>query len=227
MIKDFRLGIAMMRNGLNYDRAIGGVFLIIVVALAYVILLPIPAVAGLLVMIGVMGVTQTVHSVTISTMVQSSPYKKKLRTTISAYISFMVMVIGNTICLIMYWLAYLRIENNKSIIFLHMYKYDEKTYANTIIICALLMVAFVLYTTLSNVFFWSSTIVFLGWWIWKRFSDITVMFELFDISIKEAIILSYVIVLIGSVVLYVLNCLLYKFDYHKLSFKGLIKRASK
>lgn len=227
MIKDIKLGITMMRNGLNYDGAMGGVLLVVVFSLLYIFFFPVPLVSGLFIAVGVLGVVQQIYTVTISGLVQTSPFKKKLRTIIPAYIAGIALLIGNTLCIGMHWIAYLRMKDNASIIYTYLYGYDPKMYANSLVICALFMVFFLIYCTWSNVFFWASTVLFLGGWVWIRFFHGDFELAFWDITIETAVVLSYVVVLIGSIVLYGINCLLYKFEYSEWSFRGLMKRASK
>lgn len=225
MIKDIKLGIAMMQNGLTYEHGLFAFLFSIGASIIFAFLLPVPMLSGVFIAAGVLGVVQQVYTVTVSTMVQSSPYKKKLRTTIPAYIAGMVLVIGNTICLVMHWLAYLRVKDNTSIYLMSM-EYDSKEYANSMIICAAFMVLFLLFTVLANVFFKLGILVCVGVWIWFRVLNTTIEFVFWDISIETGIVLSYVVVLIGSVVVYGVNCLIYKFEYSELGFRGAIKRAS-
>lgn len=227
MIKDIKLGIAMMRNGLNYEGALGAILLIVVVSLFYVIIFPVPIMSGLFIAAGVLGFVQQVYTATISTMVQSSPYKKKLRTIIPAYIAGIAMLIGNTMSLVIHWITYLRMKDSSSFIYTYLYGYDSKKYANSLIICALFMVLFLLYMVASNVFFWQGLALGVGAWIWIRFFNSEIDIAFWDISIEAGILLSYVVVLIGAGILYVINCLIYKFEYSEVSFRGLIKRASK
>lgn len=225
MIKDIKLGIAMMQNGLTYVHGIFAFLIAVGASIIFAFLLPVPMLSGLFIAVGVLGVVQQVYTVTVSTMVQSSPYKKKLRTTIPAYIAGIVLVIGNTMCLVMHWLAYLRVKDNTEI-YLMLMEYDSKEYANSMIICATFMVLFLLFTVLANVFFKLSILVCIGIWIWFRVLNTTIEFVFWDISIETGIVLSYVVVLIGSIVLYGVNCLIYKFEYSELSYRGAIKRAS-
>lgn len=226
MIKDLKLGIALMRNGLAYDTAVGVFFLAVGMGVVLLILLPLPVMSGLYIALSVSAVVWQVYSTTISTMIQSSPYKKKLRTTIPVYIALIMMLIGNTLCIVMHWLAYLRVKDNDSIFLMGM-EYDSKTYANTILICSFLMVAFLLFTLVSNIFYKISVVILLGAWIWFRIFFETVEFAFWDISIGAAVVLSYIVVLIGCVALYGLNCLLYKLEYSEASVRGMIKRAAK
>lgn len=227
MIKDIKLGIEMMRNGLNYDGALGAIVIIVIASLLYMFFFPVPMISGVFIAAGVLGVVQQVYTTTLSTMVQSSPYKKKLRTIIPAYIAAMAMLIGNTMSLAMHGLTYLRMKDDTSFMYTYLYGYDPKEYANSLVICALFMVLFLLYTIISNVFFWQCVILVIGAWIWIQFFMGKIDLIFWDLSMKEGIVISYVVVLIGAGILYVVNCLMYKFEYSELSFRGLLKRASK
>ena len=62
MIKDIKLGIAMMRNGLNYAGALGAILLIVVASLLCLIFVPVPMMSGVFIATGVLGIVQQVYT---------------------------------------------------------------------------------------------------------------------------------------------------------------------
>lgn len=223
MIKDIRLGVSIIKYGLNFYVSISVVFFLLGLLALNMILFPTPLFATIFIPLVMMGIVQQVYTTTVSTMVQSSPYKKKLRTTVPTYMAMIEMIIGNTLSLVLHWISYLRTKDNPSIVL----EYDTKLYANTILICAVLMVIVLVYTVLGNVFFGPCVIIAIGGWIGLRWLIRNMEFVGVNISIEVAVVLSYIVVLIGTGILYLVNNMIYKYEYAEMSFRGFIKRASK
>ena len=76
-------------------------------------------------------------------------------------------------------------------------------------------------------FFKIGTCLFVVICIWFRFFNEPMDLIFWKISTEGAILLSYAIVLLGSFVLYIVNCCIYKFQYSEWTYRGLLKRASK
>ena len=226
MIKDLKLGIAMMQNGIGSDSAISVFILVAGIMAVFTLLLPLPILSGLYISACAGGVIWQVYSTTISTLVQTSPHKKKLRTIIPVYLAVIVMLIANTFCIAMHGLAYLRMRENKEIALINL-QYDPITYANTIVMGAILIVVVSLVMILINIFYKIGSAVLIGACVWFRFFWDGAVFRFWNISIETGIILSYGVVLIGCVILYVVNCLIYKYEYSELAVRSIIKRASK
>ena len=225
MIKDIRLGFSVIKYALNYNSIIFAFFFSVGVSLFCLLFLPLPIMSGLYIGLWVPGLVMSINSVTVSTMVQSSPYKKKLRTTVPAYFACMALIVGNTMCIGVHWLTYLRIKDNTPL-FLS-FVYDPETFASSIVVCAVIMVLLLLYTVMANVFFWTGTGLLVAMVIWFRWFDEPMGLIFWEISTEAAIVFSYVIVLLGSFALYILNCCIYRFQYSEWSYRSLLKRASK
>jgi hypothetical protein len=173
---------------------------------------------------GVIAGVQLIYSLSVSTMVQSSPYKKRLRTTVPTWIAVISMVIANTLCIFVEWLIYLRIKNNTNPFVEIVYeKGEHETY---MVITAGFLVGILLFTVVAMRFFWVAILLGYGGWTWFRYTFDRVDVSYLNISLEAAIVLSYVIVLLGCGIVYVFNCLTYKLEYSELSFRGLLKRAS-
>ena len=225
MIKDIKLGFSIMKYALNYNGMMLGLLLSMGASVVYAILIPIPIIACLFIGIGVMGPVQCIHSFSVSTMVQSSAHKKKLRTTVPTYFASMALLIGNTMCIGIHWLLYLRIKDNVPS-FLS-FEYDPETYASSIVVCAVIMVVILVYVITASVFFKTGTCLLVVIFIWFRFVNEPMDLIFWEISTEGAILLSYAIVLVGSFVLYIVNCCIYRFQYSEWTYRGLLKRASK
>ena len=225
MIKDMRFGFSIIKYALNYDGIITGFLLSWGASAIYGILIPVPILPGLLIGLGTVGLVQSINSATVSTMIQSSPYKKKLRTTIPAYFAFISLLVANLMSIGIHWISYRMIKD--STYFFFTFGYDSKTWASSIVICSVILVSILLYTVIADVFYWTGIFVGIVMWILFRFSNQSIESIFWEISMETAIVLSYVVVLLGSIVLYVVNCLVYKFEYSPLSFRSLLKRACK
>lgn len=224
MIKDIKLGLSLMKNGLNYYGAIAGVLIGIGGGLLFLLLLPLGLLSNIFIGIGVIAGVQLIYSLSVSTMVQSSPYKKRLRTTVPTWIAVISMLIANTIYILVEGVAYLRTKNNTKPYMQIVYEQGE--HETHIVAAAVLMVLFLLLTVVMIRFFWISILLEWGGFGLFLFSMRGVEFSYLNISLEAAIILSYVIVLLGCGIMYVFNCLTYKKEYSELSFRGLLKRAS-
>ena len=122
MIKDIKLGMSIIKYGLNFYTSISVVCFLLGLMALNMILLPTPLFSTIFTPLVMMGIVQQVYTTTVSTMVQSSPYKKKLRTTVPTYMAMIEMLIGNTLSLVLHWISYLRTKDNVSVLL----EYDSK-----------------------------------------------------------------------------------------------------
>ena len=222
MINDIKLGLSMIKYGLNVRGAIFGVVFGIGAALLFILLFPVGMFSGLLIGIVVGVGVQLIYSLSVSTMIQSSPYKKRLRTTVPTWIAVISMLIANTLYLLMEGLAYLKNTTNPFVEVI----YESGERETGIVFIAGLLVFSLLYTVIGIRFFWISLVLLFGALSWFRMAAEGMFTFNLDISMEAAILLSYVIVLLGCGIMYVFNCLTYKYEYSELSFRGLLKRES-
>lgn len=98
-----------------------------------------------------------------------------------------------------------------------------------VILDAVLMLIMVIYNAVALKLFWQSTLVFLvvymAAYLYSTSQMIIVDETLKILPLGVAILLSYVTILVGSILLYVLLRLFYKKPYNKISFHSLLKRA--
>lgn len=220
MIRDIKLGFRILKYGLNYKVTMVGLLICCVGGL----LMQFAEFGILYVGIGAMLVIQLIHSVSVSTMVQTSPYKKKIQTTVPTLFAAGGMLITNTISVIAQWLGHQRAVNNTNPNFIITYAQGE--YETGFLFSSFALVFIVLYGALSMKCFWLGLIIFLGGFF--GFMKFAVQGEISYIMMPEwlAIVLSYVITLLGCLAMYAISCITYKRDYSKRTFDNLLKRAA-
>ena len=202
MIKDIKLGLSLMKNGLNYYGAIADILTGIGASVLFLFLIPVGLFSGLFIGMGVTVGAQLIYSLSVSTMVQSSPYKKRLRTTVPTWIAVISMLIANTLCILMEGLIYLITKNNTNPYMQVIYEIGEHEWY--IVADAVMMVYFLLFMVAGIRFFWISILLGCGGFrLFLSFME-GVEFSYLNISLEAAIILSYVIVLLGCGIMYVL-----------------------
>lgn len=226
MIKDVKLGLSVMKYGLNYHGVVALIFTVAGAGLLFSVLMPMSILPGILLGVGIMGVMQSVYSISTSTMVQSSPHQKKLRTTIPVIFAIAIMLFMNTCNIFFSWVSSLVVENNKSVIFQLMHKINDGDYQANIILSSFLWVCMLLFGTLFMRFLWIALLIML---LLGRMGLISVLYlwvYSYSISVEKAVFLSYVIVLLGCGILYVLNCLCYKYPISERKFRNWLKYES-
>ena len=224
MIKDIRLGLSLMKYGLNYRMSIFGILLCLAATMFFMWLLPVAAVGGIILSVVPLFVAQLIFSLTVSTMAQTSPYKKRLQTSVPTIFAMICSLIANTIVVIIHWFNYQRVMNNTDPFLTITYEPGE--YETGYLFTAIFLVWILLYTTLSMKYFWPATIIMVGgFWAVRAYVE---QGELIYIVMPDwvAILLSYVIVLLGCAVFYLITCVTYKKPYSDITFDSLLKRAS-
>lgn len=218
MINDFKLGLKLMRHGLQFKYSIVSTLLFLVLGLAVMTSdVPIVMIGTIYAMFGGVMVYQLVHSLTCAGLVQSSPLKKRLQTSVPAICTFVCMVILNTIVVCAkLWMARLN----------HTLMRDVAT---DILLGSVGTVIVLVYMGMAMKAFWLSTIVFIvASSIGGVFLGIGLGLEWFaswNVSIGAAIVISYLAVAAGCFLMYLISLALYKKDYSKTTFDSALKRA--
>ena len=223
MIKDIKFGFQIMKYGLNFKASMIGLAFCMGIGILFSILLQVGAIGCLYASMGALFTVQLIHSVSVSTMVQTSPYKKKLQTIIPAVVGTLCMLIMNTFAVITQWMGYQRAINNTNPNLIIIYEPGE--YETGYIISSLILVYVLLYTAFAMKHFWVAMVILIGGCIAIQNLDRLGMIDYVMIPEGLAIALSYVIVLFGGFIMYVISCLSYKKDYSKATFDNLLKRA--
>lgn len=223
MIHDIKLGFKVMKYGLNFKMTLVGLLVCCGGGLLIQCLLPVAGIGVLYLGVGGMLFIQLLHSVSVSTMVQSSPYKKRLQTTVPTVFASVWLLIANTASVVAQKLDYQRAVNNTNPFVSITYEPGE--YETGFLFAAFALVFIVLYGVLSMKCFWLSTIIFLAGFF--GFMQFLKKGEISYIVIPEwsAILWSYGIVLLGCFVIYIISCITYRREYSKATFGTLLKRA--
>lgn len=129
----------------------------------------------------------------------------------------------NTFAVITQWLGYQRAINNTNPNLIITYEPGE--YETGYIISSLVLVFVLLYTAFAMKHFEVASVIMIGGFL--GFQNLAQMGKINYVIMPEgvAIVLSYAIVLLGGLIMYVISCLSYKKDYSKATFSNLLKRA--
>ena len=223
MIKDIKLGLTVMKYGLNYHGVIALIFTMAGAGLLFSVLMPMSILPGLLLGVGIMGVMQSVYSLSTSTMVLSSVHQKKLRITIPVIFATVTMLLANTCNIICCWVSNFVIENNKSIILQLTHKINEGDYQGTILLSSFVWVCMLVFGALFMRFLWITLLIMFLLGRMGLISFLYLWVYSYSISVEMAVFLSYVIVLFGCGILYALNCLCYKYPISERKFRKWMK----
>lgn len=223
MIKDIKFGFQIMKYGLNFKACMIGLAFCMGVGLLFSILLPVGAIGCLYAGMGVLFTVQLIHSVSVSTMVQTSPHKQRIQTLIPTVIGTLCLLITNTFAVIAQWMGHQRAINNTNPNLIIVYEPGE--YETGYIISSLVLVYMLLYTAFAMKHFGVAMVILIGGCIAIQNLDQLGKIDYVMIPEGLAIVLSYVIVLFGGFIMYVISCLSYKKDYSKATFDNLLKRA--
>ncbi|MBQ8518949.1 MAG: hypothetical protein IJ455_05010 [Agathobacter sp.] len=221
MIRDIKLGFRLLKYGLNAKSSIIPMGICIILGVIMDLLWFVGGFSNLFLGMGSMILIQQIHSITISTMVQSSPYKKRLQTVIPTLVSGVYLLIAHTLCLILRWISYEKALNNTNPDFIIIYAPGE--YETGMLFTALLLVFITLYTALSMKCFWLGSIIFIGSFMW--FSNNADRITYMIMPAWLAVILSYGIILLGCGITYLIFYVTYKREYSKPTFDMQLKRA--
>ena len=167
--------------------------------------------------IGAIMVVQLINSVSVSAMVQTSPYKKKLQTIIPALHAGSYLLIINTLNIVM-----LLVGTN-------FFEWDKTLISNSILMSSGIMIIIGVYMNIALKFFWPATIVFfIAYFLY--YIPLGLMELLEDeaemiLPLEMSIVISYVVVIAGSVLMYVISLAIYKFEYSKITWEAALKRA--
>lgn len=217
MINDFKLGVKLMKHGLQFKSSMLCVLAFIVIGIVFEMSDSNMPFGGFYMMIGGVFIYQLVQSVTCAGLVQTSPQKKRLQTTASAMCAFVGTMIANTISIIVKLLvAHLNHTQSSSlaanIIF---------TSGYTVILMVYLGASMKAFLPSSGLFF---VLLFGMGFFYGFLASRSSNLEL-NLSVGAAIAISYLAVIVGSALMYVVSLALYKKDFSKMTFESSLKRA--
>ena len=218
MINDIKLGFKLMKHGLQFKTTVLCVVLFVLGGIMAGIADDEFSLSGFaFVMAAIMGY-QLVQSVTCSTMVQSSPQKKKLQTTVSTICTWVCMMIFNTILVVV------------NVISMHTNHIAESIVAGGLVLDATFVLTIIVYMVVAMKMFWFAVIVMAGGFgggygvLLSVMSRTDFVIEA-PISLGGAIAISYLAVFVGCGLMYLISLALYKKDFSKSTFESALKRA--
>lgn len=218
MINDLKIGFKLMRHGLSLKSSILSSVLFLIGGLMFEASgEPIGIVGSVYAVMGSIMVYQLVQSLTCAGLVQSSPLKKRLQTSVSAICTFVCAMIFNTIIVgVKILIGYLNHTPMNEV-------------AAGILVTGFFLIIIMVYMGTSMKAFLLSTIIFImscgivGYIIGMGLG--LDWFVRWNISIGVSIAGSYLAVVIGSFLMYLISLAFYKKDYSKTTFDSALKRA--
>jgi len=225
MIGDLKLGFKLLKYSLQFKMNVIAACIFMAIGLIYDMLslaISSPVISAYY-LFGMVFGTQMISSLSASSMVQSSPCKKRLQTGVMTAICVCMEIIPITIMLVIKAFQYYCMEDMK----IHV--------INSILIVSVAILIFNLYMIMATKFYWSATIVFIvvftfcfGFlmrWQYRAGLHGVETLLLTKVPFFVAVIILYGAVVLGAVLIYVLSNLLYKREYSKMMFKAALERA--
>lgn len=222
MINDLKLGCKAIRYGLNLKGNLIVVILFLVLGCIMEFMVSDMIFGGMYVGLGSMMIVQLIHSVAVSGMVQSSPYKKRLQTRVPAIVGGVYLFIVNTFAIVLK-LVGTYVQSGGV-------EWATAGVSNAILLSGIMMMILVVYMSVALKLFWPATIAFfILFFSYYGFSEkLLVMMDTeatMILPIELSILVSYLIVLLGSIIMYLIFLATYKLDYSKITWEASLKRA--
>lgn len=219
MINDLKMGFKVIKYGLNFKANIFCMLLFLVLGSVMTFLMPTMPICGMYIGLGSMMVVQLIHSVAVSTAVQTSPYKKKLQTIIPAICGGIYLLIANTLNI------------GLQIAGMYIMKWELAEISNAILFSCGIMIIMMVYMGAALKLFWPSTIVFfvvfmIYFTLMNTTLDSMVMIEVVMIMpIEMSILVSYAVVVVASILMYLIFLGTYKLEYSKTTWEAALRRV--
>ena len=157
---------------------------------------------------------QLIISSDVSTLVQSSPYKKKIQITYPLIAVIPWNYITFTIVVLLHWL-FIKADGEEYLV----------THSSNIFLLGILLMITMSYFGLSYKFFISSTVVMV-FLVFGAMIPVNIMLRnespLFN-SYGTCVAIAYGLLTVGIVISFILSKLVYKFELSKLAFRMMLK----
>lgn len=215
MINDFKFGLKIIKYGLNVKMSLIVSVFLLIMGFLMDIAAPSAPINGLYMGLGGLFIVQAICSVSVSTMVQSSKYKRQIRTSVPVILGGAYLLVGNTISFLVK-LAGMRF-----------FELDLAEVSNGMVYNAVLMTIIALYMAGALKFFWIATgIFFICYPAFFYLANSVHYFEgVMLLPFEIAVVFSYVMIIVAMVLMYLLFVAMYKRDYSKQTFETQLKRA--
>lgn len=225
MIKDIKLGWGIIKYELNFRIEICACLLMTALFGIIEYVTHTNTLSRMIVALFPMLLVHAINLTSASTMIQSSPCKKSMRTTIPALFGTIAMLMVNTYCVISYWGFHEWIINKKSA--WASYIFEPGEYEMEHIFMSLFIVVFMLCGVLYVKYYLLAMMIFAVFFV--GFTGYISQGDppYFMISEGLAIAISYGIILIGGLLAYIICLTTYKQDYFAPGIDNSMKRAYK
>lgn len=225
MIKDIKLGWGIIKYELNFRLEICACLLMTVLFGIIEYVTHTNTLSRMIVALFPMLLVHAINLTSASTMIQSSPCKKSMRTTIPALFGTIAMLMVNTYCVISYRGFHEWIINNESAF--ASYFFEPGEYEMEHIFMSLFIVVFMLCGVLYVKHYLLGMMTFLVFFVGFGAYIAQDGFQYPMISEGLAIAISYGIILIGGILAYIICLTTYKQDYFAPGIDNSMKRAYK
>lgn len=226
MFADIKLGVKIMKFGLNFKSTMIMLALFLGVGIIFTVIDPISgdegvvAIGGMYMMMTGVYLGQMIMTSTISRYIQSSPCKRKLQTRIPSIIASVFMVFVYSL--------YVGIKVVQIKIF-GCYATEELFQKQTITVMLTAVMGFAMIIYLGMVYkkyLLGMILLFLTVLPLMMAIMKTGIYEIlnFNISFGLAIAIGYAIIILGSFISYFLSCAVFKLDINENSYKNALKR---
>ena len=220
MINKIKTGIMLCRYGFSFKSNVAGalIFMVLGIVMQTNMTNEMSCLGSMYIVLSAIFMYQLICSVTISTMIQTSGYKKQLQTLIPTITSVPFMMLMYTVCVIMYYFM----------------KSGSEEYAiKNLLLTAIFVFFMEIYTgTAYKYFVVSMGVMLVSIYAFMFNSDrimemlMTVLSSLSLNSFGAVIVIGYVAIIVGGVLEYLLSCLFYKKPLSKLAFGAALKKAA-
>ena len=220
MINKIKTGIMLCRYGFSFKSNVAGalIFMVLGIVMQINMINGMSFLGSMYIVLSAVFMYQLICSVTISTMIQTSGYKKQLQTLIPTITSVPFMMLMYTVCVIMYYFM----------------KSGSEEYAiKNLLLTAIFVFFMEIYTgTAYKYFVVSLGVMLVSIYAFMFNSDrimemlMTVLSSLSLNSFGAVIVIGYVAIIVGGVLEYLLSCLFYKKPLSKMAFGAALKRAA-
>lgn len=221
MINDLKMGFRVLKYGLSFKASIFAIIIFLILGCAMELLGADMPLSGAYTAISALYMAQMIHSFGVCSMVQTSPYKKRLQTIIPAYVTFISLVVVTTFQLV------IKMAVN------HLFERTEAELSNSILFTAIIMSVVTLYVGGAFKAFWPSTVLFTIGFMVVYSVSVYYMFKLrhqenaitMVLPLGVSILVSYLMIIVDCIFIYFMFLALYKKEYSKITFGTALKRA--
>ena len=216
MINNLKLGLRVVKYSLGAKRCIVVGVICMVFGIVATIGAPREGINGAMFGMAAMIIAQLLCSISASTMVQSSPCKRKLQTSVPTTVCGASMLLLQTVSLIALLLG------------AKLNHVELEELANPLVFNAIYMVLMCLYMAGAMKVFWLATVcftfVFLVFFHLVMVSFIIEKVPLVTLSFGASVAVSYLLLIIAIVLMYIILLATYKREIAKQNFESELKR---